>query len=371
MCSLKVTQLVSPAGFYGAERWIVTLGRSLAEVDVESELLIIGDRPEQTAQLVQAWESLGLPAKLIREEVRFDPRSVWRTARHLKLSGCEILHTHGYKSDVIGLLAARIARIPIVVTPHGFGIEKRLQQLLYMKLGLWAARRADAVAPLSWPLRETMHHFGVSEQKLHLIPNAVDLHELDAAVSALPDQQTTATKSIVYIGRLVSGKRVQHFIDIACALRNADMPVRIDIVGEGTERPILEARIKKERLEDSVQLHGFRSDRLRIVAEADLFVLPSASEGTPRSMMEAMALGTPVVAYDIPGVLPLINDGVTGRIAPDGDIAALCSICRCVLSDDALAARLVKAARLHVRTEFSGTRLAADYGKLYRSLELK
>jgi glycosyltransferase involved in cell wall biosynthesis len=113
---------------------------------------------------------------------------------------------------------------------------------------------------------------------------------------------------------------------------------------------------------------GFRSDRLELLSKFNLFVMTSSLEGIPRCMMEAMAVGVPVVAYDIPGVDQLVEHGKTGLLAPFGNKAALAACCKQILDDPELADTLSRNAREMVNERYSAARMANEYELLFRKL---
>jgi glycosyltransferase involved in cell wall biosynthesis len=137
------------------------------------------------------------------------------------------------------------------------------------------------------------------------------------------------------------------------------------IVGDGPERPALEAEIRAAGLLQRVELAGERRDVPQLLEDADVFVLSSRSEGAPLSILEAMAAGLPVVASAVGGVPEIVDDGTTGLLVPPGDAGALAAALERLLADPALRSRLGGAGWERVRERFDLAQLRRSHLELY------
>jgi len=144
--------------------------------------------------------------------------------------------------------------------------------------------------------------------------------------------------------------------------------IRLFLVGDGPMRKELEKRAMMLASGDKIEFLGYRKDRLRIIKEMDLFCMTSSLEGIPRCMMEAMAMGTPVAAFNIPGVDKLIIPEETGLMAEFGDVEGLKQCWERILFDEAFAKGLAKNGRQHILEHFSAKRMAEEYTELYREV---
>ena len=375
---ITALQVISPAGFYGAERWVLALAGALPRHGVRCELAVLGEDPAQGAPLVEACEGRGIAVHRIALRGRFDSRAIGRLGALAERRGAAVLHSHGYKSDLACLAARRLCRSAprgrrpaLVSTPHGFGDGHGLKMRLYHRIGLLALRRFDRVVPLSPALHASFLELGFAPPRLGYVANGVDLDEVDAAlrrVDRLPldaPRDGAAPLSVGYFGRLAPGKRLDHLLAAFGRVAETFPHVRLEIIGDGPERAALEARARAPELDGRVRFHGFSERRLELAAGFDLFVMTSASEGIPRSMMEAMALGLPVVAYDIPGVDALVEHEVTGLLAPSGDLESLVRQCTRALAERDLTTRLGRAGRAHIERGFSADAMARAYAAEY------
>jgi glycosyltransferase involved in cell wall biosynthesis len=155
------------------------------------------------------------------------------------------------------------------------------------------------------------------------------------------------------VGRLEAQKRFDLLLDAFAALNARRPETRLVIVGEGSQRGLLEARRRALKLENSCTLLGHLTDVAPVHHAFDLFVQSSDYEGTPNAVLEAMALETPIVATDVGGTAELVEDGVHGSIVPPGNIECLNEAIESLLADRARARRMTGNARRRVENELS------------------
>ncbi|MBL4761335.1 MAG: glycosyltransferase [Gammaproteobacteria bacterium] len=270
----------------------------------------------------------------------------------LKNHSITVIHTHGYKSDMLGLIAAKMAGIKTVATPHGWDLNQGVKIRFFEFLNRCALPFFDAVAPLSKPLADTLTW--TPKSKISIIPNFID-------TSNLPEPEAGDPKLISYIGRLTELKRVS---DIITALTYCSENVRLQIIGDGPKKAELVSLIEKLNLSDRVTMMGYREDRLELLNNSSILVLASTSEGTSRSAMEAMALGKLVIASDIPGNRILIDHGETGLLFPVSDAHALA---RCIDSAPFRTGIRERGRRL-IHKSFSANYAVSHYEVLYFDL---
>jgi glycosyltransferase involved in cell wall biosynthesis len=318
---------------------------------------------------VEKFSAFGLPTHRCTMRNRFDPTVVFKLARLLKSEKIDVLHTHGYKSDIIGIAAARLAGIPALSTPHGFDNSKDRKLQFFMQMGCKALKYFDCVAPLSEQLEKDIRSFGVQETKIRTIMNGVDLTEIadDAKGSVPPTQNRTAT--ITYVGQLIERKNVADLVSAFGLLCRERDNVRLVLVGDGPLKPTLMKQAAEENCEDRVQFAGYRKDRLKYIKESTIFSMTSSLEGIPRCMMEAMAIGVPVVAYSIPGVTNLVLHEKTGLLVNFGDKEALKNAWLQLLDNPERASRFGADGKERIEKCFSAQRMATEYTQLYSALK--
>lgn len=366
---IPVLQFITPVGLHGAEMWILALARHFDPEKIRCELVVTRESDVQNIEIVDRYRALGLTAHILPLGGRFDPRSVQQLRRLIHARGIRLLHSHGYKSDILGFAAARATGCKVLSTPHGFenAPDRKLQFFIW--LGCRTLPWFDGVAPLSEELARDMRRIGVPDKKIHLIRNGVDLAEADDARwrggSEIGDDDPPV---VGYVGQLISRKNLPDMIR-AFEMLHARRPVtQLWIVGDGPERPRLESLAAETKAAGAIRFLGYRSDRLDLMRRMRVFSMTSSLEGIPRCMMEAMALEVPAAAFRIPGVDQLIEDRRTGLSAPFGDVAALADCWEALLADRAFADQLAREGRNHVVRRFSAERMARDYERLYREM---
>lgn len=369
MIKRNVLQFICPTGFYGAERWILALARHLPEHDIRCDLAVTLEDDSKDLELVRQFRSNFGDAFEIPMKHKFDLGVVQRLVELIKERDIHVIHTHGYKSDIIGVLAARKAGIPCVVTPHGFENAKDFKLRAFIWLGCKAMMFAEAVAPLSQALCEDSRKAGVKEHKLHYIQNGVDLSEVEEVrLEQKSAPKTEGIKRIGFIGQMISRKNIFDILDVFNELAELRNDIELMLLGDGTQRAELEAYSQQLSQRDRIQFLGFRDDRLLLLKSFDLFVMSSTLEGIPRCLMEACAMETPISAYKIPGIDQLIFHEQTGLLAPLGDREALKDTWQRLLDDESLARNLGRSARAYVEEHFSAKRMASEYNQLFRQL---
>jgi glycosyltransferase involved in cell wall biosynthesis len=350
--------------------WILALVKNLNPEQVTSHLAITRESPGQNIELFRRHQKLGLKSHQLKMGGRFDPRVIISLSQLIRKEKIDIIHTHGYKSDLLGLIAARLTRIKAIATPHGFENAPNRKLQAFIRIGCMALRHFDSVAPLSDDLMHDMRRIGVKQEQTQLIINGVDLDEVERERNAQrpPLYGNTQEKRIGYVGQLSHRKNVGDLIRAFDSLYSTFKQVRLLIIGDGPDRTRLIEISKSLPASDNVEFLGYRDDRLRLVKELDVFSMTSSLEGIPRGMMEAMGLGVPVAAYDIPGVNKLLIHGETGLLAPPGDIEALKRCWERILLDRDFAKTLGANGRRYIVEQFSAKRMAQEYTQLYSRL---
>lgn len=289
-----------------------------------------------------------------------------------------IVHTHTAKAGTLGRLAARLAGVPVVVhTYHGhvfYGYFSPRTTRLYLAIERWLARRTDRLLTVSETVRRELLALGIgTPERLTVMPLGLDLDrfldcggtrgQLRAELGVGAD-----TPLVGIVARLVPIKAHEVFLEAAATLARQVPDSRFLVIGDGERRSELEGLARGLGLGDRVRFLGWRRDLERIYADLDLVVLTSRNEGSPVSLIEAMAAGRSVVATRVGGVPDLVEDGVTGCLVPAGDSHALAGAIGALLRDPDRRRSLGAAARKHVYPAFSADRLLADMDRLYREL---
>ena len=290
----------------------------------------------------------GSPRRMARRLGHFVQAA--RLARLAKAQGLRHLHAHfGLAPATIAWFASRMLsfggkQVGFSFTIHGFhDFADPAETRLDLKAPEAAAVMCVSdftrgqlflqAAPATWP-------------KAHVVRCGIDL----VAWQFAPRERGDGPPTIVAIGRLSAEKGFTVLLDAMARLRDERVEAELVLVGDGPERATIEAAIARHGLADRVTLAGeLPPEAVRAqLREADIFCLPSFSEGLPVSIMEAMAAGVPVVTTWIAGIPELAENGVTAMTVPPARADALADALRRLIEDPALAARLAVAARARV-----------------------
>lgn len=366
---LRVLHLGSPTGLYGAERWILALINNIDSSCVESEVAVVLDDPSLDAPLCSEAAAMGFASTVFEAHGKFSWAAVRQVRAHILSRRIDVLHTHGYKSDLIALLAARGTGCRIVTTPHGWSTDADLKLSVYEALDRLLFYGFDAVAPLSEDLYAGLANWPGLARRLRLITNGVDLRDIDRRDEVSEELLTWKRDGellLGFIGQLIPRKGLDLLLQTLSEWGGAEW--RLAIVGEGEDRPKLERLAVELNLAQRVRFFGFRPDRLALLRAFDVFVLPSRLEGVPRCLMEAMACQVPIVASDIPGCRDLIAPGQTGLLFASDDVGGLKRALDIMARDDGARHTFAANARRSVEDTWSAKHMAGCYLDLYREL---
>ncbi len=173
---------------------------------------------------------------------------------------------------------------------------------------------------------------------------------------------------VLFAGRLAEQKRVDDLLKALDLLQHVQPGVCTAIAGDGPLRGRLEQTAHAYHLDERIRFLGHRDDVPRLLAAADLLVLPSAYEGLPNVVLEAMRFRKPVVATAAPGTTEVVVDGETGLLVPIGDAVVLTRAIRDLVRDPGLARRLGEAGRARAETHFGAPTMVARFAELYEQL---
>ncbi len=289
-----------------------------------------------------------------------------------------IVHTHTAKAGFLGRLAARLAGVPVIVhTFHGHvlrGYFGPLKSRLFLELERLSARYTSAIITLSERLQDELVEYGVAPpERFVVVPLGLDLRpfaETPRHSGAFRRELGLGSgiPLVGVIGRLVPIKAHDVFLKAAERVLKSLPDAHFVIVGDGELRGELEALAGRMGLGGSVTFTGWIDDLRPVYSDLDVLVISSRNEGTPVSVIEAMAAGVPVAVTRVGGLPDLVEDGWTGMLAPPDDPDALAESIRRLLTDRELAEDIAKRARPMAIERFSIERLIDDLDSLYTSL---
>jgi glycosyltransferase involved in cell wall biosynthesis len=372
MRSLRILQVIDGLNIGGAEVLLVDLVRSLREAGHAVQVAYSTPGP-MAARLTE----MGVPLTRLPRLARVDLFLLFRLMRLMRREKPDIVHTHLFKSDLHGRLAARWTGVPVVIsTAHNNDAWAKRAPLgwLYGR----TARLADRIIAVSEEVREYQSKYTfVPSDKIVTIDNGVDLRRFDgqeAAGHAVRAEFGIAsdTPLVGIIGRLTEQKDHATFLRAAGHIRAALPKTRFLVVGDGPLRENLIEQARSFGLDGAVIFAGLRNDIPAVMAALDVLVFSSRWEGLPVTLLEGMAAARPVVSTAVGGVPGVVGDGESALLVPPGMASVLADAIVRVLRDPALAHKLSVAARKRVREKYSLDsmlkRTLALYEELWRNV---
>ncbi|MFZ2644341.1 MAG: glycosyltransferase [Verrucomicrobiia bacterium] len=349
----RVLNFITELNVGGAERLLVEVLPRLDRAKIEPQVACLyGDGP-----LAAALEKAGIRVHRLRSSQKFDPRPLWRLVRLLERERIEVLHTHLIQADVLGYWAGRLARTPAIVsTKHNVRYYERQERWL-RPLARWGERRMDAIVAVSSAVAGEYGH----ARRLWVIHNGVDCQKF----SPLP---VPSHGPVVCVANFTMQKGHRILLE-AVARLVPDFPgLQVELAGSGPMRDDLQARAARLGLASRVAFLNTVSDVRPVLSRASMFVLPALWEGLGLAVLEAMAMGRPVIVTDVDGLREIVTHERSGLVVQSGNVTALAEAIARLLRDHALAQRLADTARAHVVEDFGLERMARRLEDFYESM---
>ncbi len=378
---VRVVRVFSRLNIGGPAVHVILLSAGLRPLGYETRLIVGKESPREGNMLDLAAEKNVVcerMAGLGREIAPLsDLRALVGVHRLLRTWQPTIVHTHTAKAGLLGRIAARAARVPIVVhTYHGHvlhGYFSPAKTAVFRWLETRLTALADALVAVSESVKDDLVSLGVARSdRIRVVPLGLDLAHLGGELprGALRREVGIANGAplVGMVGRLVPIKDVPTFLEAARLVRERQPEARFVLVGDGEERSALEMECQRRGLGGAVTFLGWRSDLAAVYGDLDVVVNSSRNEGTPVALIEALAAARPVVATCVGGTPDLLANGAHGRLVPPGEPAALANAIEETLEQSEAARLRAQAGREHVLERHSAARLIRDVDELYREL---
>ena len=377
---LRVLELRSTAGQGGGPERAVLLAATAAAAarrgdgaELIETLCFLRRRGQEELQFHRRALEIGADSHVIEEDGAIDLSTLGRLRQLAREREIDIVHAHDYKADFYATLLARLEGAKAVATVHGWPVRTLRERVVYYPADRRLLRRLALVFAVSAELRDQLVAAGVEPGRIETLPNAVDveLFRPDAARRAKVRGEWGVGENeriVGSLGRLDPEKRpdllVEAFARVATRLPGA----RLVIAGGQARGTSIESLAERHGVSDRVLVLGHRSDAEDVLRGFDVFVQASDSEGSPYSLLEAMASGAPVVATAVGDVPTVVRSGVDGLLVPKGDVAALAAAIEETVRSHAAARARADAGRARVAAERSLTARNAQVLARYRRL---
>ena len=368
---MRILQLISSEGVYGAETMLLGLAKSLTSLGHEAVLGVFRNAHRPHTEIADAARLRGLAVEIIPCNGRVDWAAVRAVQRCIKAHSIDVVHTHGYKGNLYGLAAARQFHAPVIATCHNW-TDETASLRVYRYVDYLVLRRFRRIVAVSDAVAALLRTAGIPSSRITTIDNGIDLSPFKTARPKLREEMKEKPGMLVgLVGRLTPPKGGEYFLQAAREVL-AKIPAALFVlVGEGPERQTLEGLARQLGISRQVVFAGHRNDMPEVYASLDVLVLPSFNEGLPMTIMEAMASGKPVIATPVGAVPKLITAEQTGLFVNPGDSLGLSAAILRILSDSSFREKLGRNGRAWVAQHFSAEAMARSYSDQYRHLTEK
>lgn len=360
----RFAHLIESDGPGGAERMLASLA---AELQVSgSENVVIAPAAGE-GWLARELAGTGVQVELFRLDRPVSATFARWLADTFRRHRISIAHSHEFTMAVYGAWAARRAGVPHLFTMHGGRYyAQRWRRRIALRV---AASLSGSVVAVSQSLRRHLRRdLWLRASQIVTIPNGVRLSPVAESSLRTELGLCDTDQLVVAVGNLYPVKGHVHLVEALARLAPHFPWLHVAIAGRGAlEAPLL-ARAHALHVEHRFHLLGLRSDISTVLAGADVFVLPSLSEGVPLALLEAMQAARPIVATAVGEIPTVLDGGRAGTLVPPGDVAALATALAAVLLDPAGAHRLAAAAAMRAADEYTLERMTTRYVALYERL---
>ena len=316
----------------------------------------------------------GIPLHLIESSHQYSPAVILSLLRVMKGMKCDILHTHETKSDLLGLIASRIRRVPVVTTLHGWIGNTRKERFM-IALDKMVVRGFDRVIAVSKGMKASLVEAGFDSSRVCLLHNCIVTGKYrNTGQKGYLSEKTGKTLKrpvIGSVGRLSREKGHKDFIEAISIVLGRGYDADFVLIGDGPERENLAASIDRLGLDRNVHFAGYLSDMQLVFQDLDLMVLPSHTEGLPNVVLESLMMGVPVIATDVGGTSDIISDYESGvLVAPGRPDLLACKIVE-FLEDAGRFRRMSEKGRTAVETNFNFAARTVRLERIYEELASK
>jgi len=311
--------------------------------------------------------SLGIPVQVFSESKLGVFGLLQAITRELRDTRCNILHTHRYKENILGTLAAAYARVPVSIrtihgSPEPFRGLAHARMAVYVYLDRIVQRYLnDRVILVAHALKSEVGSW-LRQERLAVIHNALPDVEMRTTRRAAPRDRFV----IGWTGRMVEAKSLDVLLRAIPRLRTRLPALTVRLAGDGPDALRLRHLAVSLGIDDLVEFCGLVADIQDFLSTVDVFVLPSRQEGLPVSLLEALRAEVPVVASSVGGIPEVVAHRRNGLLVPPGDIEALAAALDEIATDARLRKLLRAEGRATISSQFSTRRLAADLISIYR-----
>lgn len=282
-----------------------------------------------------------------------------------------ILHCHLIPSNIIAKPLGALLGVPVIINHDHTNDTRRAESALLFAMDRFSNRFASHIVTVSASCRDFLiTRECIPARNVTLVPNAIDLRRFTPGGLGCDQARIglgvpASARIVAGVGRLNPQKNFSLFLDIAAQLSTRFSDLHFLLAGDGPEEKMLREKASALGISDRVTFSGYVADTRSVYLAADVLLMPSRFEGLPMTLLEAMAMGLPVVASQLDGIAEVIDDGSGGFLVPSDDTSLFVERTDALLRDSDLRARIAKNARAQIESRFSVERMTSAVEAVY------
>ena len=374
--SANILYIIEGITFGGGERVFMQLAEGMK---AKGYGITVGCVPRGV--FAKRLRELGIEVEGFNMDSKYNIRVIFQMAKFMKQKNIHIVHTQGGRAPFFGRIAARLAKVPIVISTVAMLLSReshsdvnRLKRTVYLLIDKLTSGYVDRFLVLSEPHREALNtDYNIERSKVIKIYNGIEFHKYDAisgdGLRVRKELGIALSSSIVgVIGRLAWEKGLPFFLQAASKVTATFPEIKFLIVGDGPLKAELEKLSNELNIRQNCIFTGFRQDIPDILSAVDMLVMSSLYEGMPMVILEAMAASKPVIATKVGGIPEMVRDGETGILVPPEDADALAGSMLTLLKNKNRARQMGLAGRRCVEDHFDVEVMVQNTEAVYQEL---
>jgi len=358
---IKIIYLIDSFSLGGAEKFLLDLCKNIDKNRFTVEVAAV----VFAGPLLKEFAKLDIKVKVFKKKSKLGLGLLWQLYKYIKAVKPDIVHTNLFGADTWGRQAAILARVPIIVaTEHNINLnESKFKKIIKLFLSKFTSR----IIAVSQGVKDySVKTEKISADKIKIINYGIDLHKF--TFRGYQEINSPKTIKAVCVARLEEQKGHNYLIEAMPAIIKDYPEFTLHLIGAGSLANKLKQQVKDLKLEDKVKFHGQSFDIAKLLPQMDLFILPSLWEGLGIVILEAQAVGLPVLASNIPAVNEVVKNEQTGLLFQPKNSQAIVEAVNHLLANQQLAKDLVNNAYQQVKTDFNVEKMVANYSQLYLDL---
>ncbi len=374
---MKILHIIDSGGLYGAEVMLLNLMAGQQNAGLHPLLCSIGTASQGEKEIEKQARSQGMEVITIRFRAGLNPLGIYRLLRTAHTRNIDIIHTHGYKGNILAGIVPRVFRkIPMVSTLHGWTNTRTLSKLaLYEWLDKRMLRYREAVVAVNklMLLNPAVVAAKIDPDKLYIVNNGIARDPINRKMTELPGYLPIKEFSgdsfvIGAIGRLSQEKGYEFLLRAIASLHREGRNIRLVLAGEGPLKKDLQQLATSLGIDKHVMFTGYLANASDYLNCFRILVISSLSEGLPITLLEAMRAGVPVISTRVGGIPDVIEDGNSGILVQPTDADGLSSAIKQLADDPLVCESLANNASIRFRERFTSERMTMSYLDIYKKI---